>query len=432
MRRPRGRTLGAVALCLAVVAALGVVVARAVADGGSVTLLANWSGADETLFRTAVIQPFEKEEHIHVLYQGSSAESQVLDGDAEAGAPPDVAVLPGPGELAAYAHEGQIQPLDGLFDAKDFNAPWTAKVDGPAGAGAHYYWLPIKTDLKSAVWYPKGTSDAQLAAAAADPGSWCLGMVSGATSGWPATDWIEDILLQQAGPGAYQQWATGTLPWTDPRVERAWRTWGAMVGAGKDTYVRPALTRAYGAVSRTAVNGRAACTLEHQASFIRADKGWRTSAQLTGSDAQFKHSTDFVPGPHTTQDAWEVSGDLAAMFHDTPQAEKLIRYLARDDVQARWSLAQSAFSADHQVKQSVYATDAVTLAAARALDATGTVRCYDASDAMPAAMRDAFQLAALRYLADPSTLAHQLTTLDAVRQRKHAVWLPDVCSKDGG
>ncbi|BBA97227.1 putative secreted protein [Actinacidiphila reveromycinica] len=427
MRRPGGWTYGVIGLCLVVLAVVGAVVVRAVGDEGSVTLLANWSGQDERLFRQEVIEPFEAKEHIHVLYQGSSAESQVLDADAGAGAPPDVAVLPGPGELADYAATGQLQPLDDLFDAADFNAPWVAKVRGPAGAGAHYYWLPIKTDLKSTVWYPKGMAPERLAAAAARPGSWCLGMVSGATSGWPATDWIEDILLQQAGPDVYQRWAVGKLPWDDARVAHAWRTWGTLVGAGQARYVTPALTRRYDAVSRTAVKGGAACTLEHQSSFIRTDPGWADSAQPARSDARFTHSSALIPGPHASRDSWEVSGDLAAMLHDTPQARKLIRYLARSDVQARWSLSQAGFSADHEVARSVYAGDQVTLAAAKALDAPGTVRCYDASDAMPAVMRDAFELAALRYLADPSSLAHQLTTLEAVRQRRTMVWLPTVC-----
>jgi alpha-glucoside transport system substrate-binding protein len=432
MRRPSGRSYGIIGLCLVVVAVASVVVVRAVAWNGSVTLLANWTGNDETLFRRHVIEPFEAKEHIHVLYQGSSAESQVLDADVEAGTPPDVAVLPGPGELANYAKESQLQPLDGLIDANDFYAPWAPKVSGGPGAGVHNYWLPIKTDLKSAVWYPKGMPAAQRTAAAADPGAWCLGMVSGATSGWPATDWIEDILLQQAGPAVYDRWATGKLSWRDPRVERAWRTWGEMVGAGQDKYVAPALKRGYETVSRAStVKGGPRCTLEHQSSFIRADSGWSHGGDAVRTDADFLHSKDLIPGPHAAQDAWEVSGDLAAMLHGTSQARKLIRYLARPDVQQAWSLAQSGFSADSKVHKSAYDTDPVTYKAAGTLSAPGTVRCYDASDAMPAVMRDAFQRAAVRFLAEPSTLEEQLKILDGVSGREAAmVWLPEVCGGD--
>ena len=37
-------------------------------------------------------------------------------------------------------------------------------------------------------------------------GDWCVGIESGAASGWPGTDWIEDIVLRQAGPDSYNQW----------------------------------------------------------------------------------------------------------------------------------------------------------------------------------------------------------------------------------
>jgi alpha-glucoside transport system substrate-binding protein len=328
-------------------------------------------------------------------------------------------VLPGPGELAAYASQGRLQPLDGLIDTKDFDAPWTPMIPGKDKVPRDY-WVPIKTDLKSLVWYPDGMSAQQRGAYAADPGSWCLGLVSAATSGWPATDWLEDVLLQQTGRDTYEKWATGRLRWTDPAVRRAWQTWGAMVGAGKGSYTRPALDRPYDKVSRTEVNGRPPCTLEHQASFVRTEKGW-------SHDAGYVHSKELVPGARADQDAWEVSGDLAAVLHGTPQARKLISYLARSDVQARWSLSQAGFSADHAVDQSVYGTDPVTKDIAKIIDGPKTVRCYDASDAMPAVMRDAFELAAMRYFAEPTTLTEQLANLESVRQRHGLQWLPKVC-----
>jgi alpha-glucoside transport system substrate-binding protein len=34
---------------------------------------------------------------------------------------------------------------------------------------------------------------------------WCIELESGAASGWPCTDWIEDIMLRTAGPEKYHQ-----------------------------------------------------------------------------------------------------------------------------------------------------------------------------------------------------------------------------------
>ena len=58
--------------------------------------------------------------------------------------------------------------------------------------------MPLKVDGKSLVWSKEGTSSAE------DP-EWCVGLASQQTSGWPGTDWIEDILLHQAGPARYTE-----------------------------------------------------------------------------------------------------------------------------------------------------------------------------------------------------------------------------------
>jgi len=66
-----------------------------------------------------------------------------------------------------------------------------------------------------------------IAAGGATP--WCMGVSAQSTSGWPGTDWIENILLHQSGLDVYQEWATGRLPWTSPQVRQAWTTWGQVV-----------------------------------------------------------------------------------------------------------------------------------------------------------------------------------------------------------
>jgi alpha-glucoside transport system substrate-binding protein len=415
MRRPRPRTLGVLGVCLALLAAL-VVGVNAYRWNGSVTLLANWTGDDEKNFTAQVISRFEKKYRIHVIYQGSSAESQVLAADLETGTPPDVAVLPGPGELADYAYDGHLQPLDKLVGTKDFSTTWMPKVTGPHHR-THIYWVPVKADLKSMVWHPATLSSGQLAAAAAKPDAWCLGMGSGATSGWPGTDWLEDILLQQAGWKVYSQWATGNLSWSDQRVQRAWTTWGALVGAGTP-HISEALTTDYDKASGGAAKRPATCRLEHQASFVR--DSWQ---KVHGTYAA---SAEVLPEADPNANRWEVSGDLAAMLRDTPQASLLIQYLASDTVQRAWNTTKSGFSANKKVLRDAYKGDQTAERIATTLSDPSAELCWDASDAMPPAMRDAFTLAALRFLAT-GDLKTQLTVLETVRARRDPARLTSVC-----
>ena len=42
---------------------------------------------------------------------------------------------------------------------------------------------------------------------------WCVALESGAASGWPGSDWLEDIVLRQDGADFYNNWAAGKAKW---------------------------------------------------------------------------------------------------------------------------------------------------------------------------------------------------------------------------
>ncbi|WP_445399385.1 ABC transporter substrate-binding protein [Streptomyces sp. LE64] len=405
MRRPRPRTLGILCACLALLGPAVVAEVRgAVGWRGSVTLLAGWSGEEREQFEEHVVEPFERTHRIDVVYQGSSALSQVLAADMAAGNPPDVVILPGPGELLSYALDGRLHPVDDLFDAGHYDDIWVPEVSVPGRPGRHAFWLPVKIGLKSMVWY---AGERPAAGAAGDRERWCLGMESGATSGWPGTDWVEDVLLHQAGPRTYEKWARGELAWTDPAVRRAWTTWGELVGAGEE-HVRPALTTAFGKECP-------AGNPEHQGAF-RTDH-WRRK----GGD--FVHFSEVLGGAGPRTRAWSVSGDLAALVNPTEEGRQLIRYLADPDTALPEHRANEEAAPEGD-------RDATRRRIAGILrGAPGQPRCWDASDTMSRALRDAFHLAVLRHLVDPAELDVQLGRLQRLQQLGGGHDLP-VCSHD--
>ncbi len=71
---------------------------------------------------------------------------------------------------------------------------------------------------------------------------WCVGFQSEGSTGWPATDWMEDIMLRTAGPEVYDQWRTHEIPFNDASVLNAIDTFGDVMfadgyvlgGAGRD------------------------------------------------------------------------------------------------------------------------------------------------------------------------------------------------------
>jgi DNA-binding SARP family transcriptional activator/ABC-type glycerol-3-phosphate transport system substrate-binding protein len=61
----------------------------------------------------------------------------------------------------------------------------------------------------------------------------CLELAFPGNDGWPATDWVEMVVLRTAGPEFYDSWILHQVPFDDPVVVEAIRTIGKMVhGAG--------------------------------------------------------------------------------------------------------------------------------------------------------------------------------------------------------
>src|SRR5690606_41349199 len=95
----------------------------------------------------------------------------------------------------------------------------------------------IKAAVEGIIWYNPNvwtggdadSGDDVVAAASAHEGAeagWCIGLKSGAPSGWPGTDWIEDFVIRQSGPEVYDAWYQGQHPWTSPEIRAAFEEIG--------------------------------------------------------------------------------------------------------------------------------------------------------------------------------------------------------------
>lgn len=415
---------------LLVVVLLGGVACSAGAKG-TVTVLASWTGAEEDDFRK-VLQAFTDKTGIAFDYRGTRALDQVLTSDVQRGTPPDVAVLPNPGSLAGYVRQGKLKPLGDVLGEQPTGSWQTLEKVGTQ----QQYGVAVKADLKSAVWYatanlpgPKPATWAELLALSgkltADGRTpWCLGLGAPPTSGWPGTDWIEDILLHTAGPEFYQDWAAGKVEWTAPEIRKAWTDWGALVtpaGAVRGGAAAALLTDFVDA-GRPLFTTPPGCLLEHQASFIMG--GYR-APRADGTAPEPARDFDFFrfPGPQVA----EVSADLAGMFTGTPQARELMKFLASDEAQRIWPGVHrgNVFSVSKTVT-GVYDDD-VSRRVAQTL--TEGQLCFDASDLMPATMTDAFYRAVLEYVNNPGRLPDLLGQLETVRRGIPDGWLDVPCGQ---
>ena len=171
-----------------------------------------------------------------VKYTGTRDINAVLTTGVASGILPDLAGLPGPGQMADFAKAGALKPLDDVLDIATYKADTSPALVALGTVDGKITGVFIKAAVKGLIWYnpdvykagePTSWDDLQAkgkAAAAAiggDAKTWCVGLEYGAASGWPGTDWIEDIVLRQAGPDIYDQWVAGTLKWSSPEIKAA-------------------------------------------------------------------------------------------------------------------------------------------------------------------------------------------------------------------
>jgi len=286
----------------------------------------------------------------------------------------------------------------------------------------------IKASLKGPIWYdpktfdkvsggstPKTLDDLMTLAdkiAASGTTPWCIGFESGAASGWPGTDWLEDIVLRQSGPDVYDQWYQGKIKWSSAQIKQAWQTWGKIVGNAKQVFGGSAtmLTTNFGDAGNPIFSNPPKCYLMHQGSFItdffvKANPGIKPVEDFNffmfpDIDAKYAGSA-------------EVAGDLFGMFKDSPQARALIKYLTTPAAQAIWVKRGGALSPNSKVAAEIY-PDKLSQQQAQIITSAKTVR-FDASDLMPEAMNNAFWKAILDFVQNPGGLDGILANLDSVQ-----------------
>jgi alpha-glucoside transport system substrate-binding protein len=394
--------------------------------GGTIDMLGVWAGSELDNFN-AVLKPFQDATGIKVDIESTRDLNAVLTTRVEGGNPPDIAAAPSAGVAASWAAEGKLVDLTDVVDMnqmkQDYAQSWLDLGTTPDGK---LYQIFAWSALKGPIWYdpktydgpnpPKSWDELQAwAKQKADSGTtpWCMGLEAAAASGWPGTDWIEDIVLRQSGPQVYDQWWQGKIPWTSPEIKSAFEVFGSiatdpkMVNGGPTTV----LTLNFGNGGDALFTNPPGCYLHHQATFITDFFVKNNPAIKPVTDFNFFAFPDINPAYSGSE---EVVGDSFAMYKDTPQGRALIKYLTSPEAQSIWVHLGGKLGVNKRVPLDVYPDDLARNAGKIIADAK-TVR-FDASDLMPSAMNDAFWKAILDYVQNPGNLDSILANLDSVQK----------------
>ncbi|PYG27601.1 maltose-binding protein /trehalose-binding protein /sucrose-binding protein [Pelagimonas varians] len=334
------------------------------AGAEQLTISGPWLGADEENVQK-VLDVFRASSGIDVSYVGSDSFEQQIIIDAESGSAPNIAVFPQPGLASDMASRGFLTPLaDGTGDwIKENYAAGQSWVDLGTYAGKdgadNLYGFFYKVDLKSLVWFvPENFEDAgyevptsmedlkalsdQIVADGGTP--WCIGLGSGGATGWPATDWVEDLLLRTQTPDVYDGWVSNEIPFTDERIVGAIEEFGAF--ARNDDYVAGGAGAVASTDFRDSPKGMFAsppqCYMHRQASFIPA---FFPEGTVVGEDADFFYFPSYA-GKELGNPVLGA-GTLWAITNDSPEAHKFVEFLQTAEAHETW-MALKGFLTPHK------------------------------------------------------------------------------------
>ncbi|RUT31230.1 carbohydrate ABC transporter substrate-binding protein [Arsenicitalea aurantiaca] len=370
-------------------------------SGQTITVFGPWLTEDQEHFE-AVIAPFEEATGADVQYAGSDSFEQQIVIDTQAGSPPNIAIFPQPGLAADLAARDLLVPLgdetrEWVLENYAAGQSWVDLGTYANSAGEDdLYGFFYKVDVKSLVWYvPDNFADAgyeipetledllalseQIVADGGTP--WCIGLGSGAATGWPATDWVEDLMLRINTPEDYDAWVSNELPFNDPKVIEAIELFGTF--ARNEDWVDGGSAAVASTDFRDSPGGLFTvpprCYMHHQASFIPS---FFPEGTELGVDADFFYMPAFAE-----RDLGQPvlgAGTLFAITQDSEGARAFIDYLKTVEANEIWMGRAGMLTPHTGVNPDAYASAAARGQGEILLNAT-TFR-FDGSDLMPGAV----------------------------------------------
>jgi alpha-glucoside transport system substrate-binding protein len=347
--------------------------------------------------------PFEECTGVDVTYEGSKEFEAQLIVRVQSGNAPDIAYLPQPGLLGTLVADtgAVVEPAQQTVDQVDeyFDEGW--KLYG--AVDDTFYAAPLGSNSKSFVWYsPSAFEEAgyeipttweemialsdQIVAdnPDGDVKPWCAGIGSGDATGWPATDWMEDVFLRDLGVEAYDQWISNEIKFNSPEVAGVLEKVGTILK--NDDYVNGGFGNVVTIASTTFQDGGlpildGACLMHRQASFYQANWPEGTTVAEDGQVYAFY----FPANEGAAEKPVLVGSEFVAAFADRPEVQAFQTYLASPD----WANNKAKVSGPGWVSANLgldpenLVSPIDKLAAEQFQDPEAVVR-FDASDLMPA------------------------------------------------
>ncbi len=408
MRALRALTIGAIASILAVGAASAGDMPKELSDalagkmkGTTVTAFGAFADADEVKFNENV-KAFEEATGIDIKYESSKQFEATIATRVDAGNVPDIVDFPQPGLMGSMAKTGKLIPVTNYMSPDylkgQYIQSWLDMATKPNADGKPtMVGVWERVNVKSLVWYPKKAFDEagytipktwddmqklqdQIVADGDTP--WCIGIESGAATGWPVTDWIEEIMLRTTSLDNYDKWTTGQLKFSSPEVKHAADVMASIFFNDKYVYggTKGIVSTSFGDAPAPMFDDPPKCWLHKQGNFITSffpkDKNLQPGVDY---DFFYLPPIDLAYGRPAL-----VGGDIWAMFKDRPETRAVMQWFSRAEHLKAW-LASGGTIAPQRDAQLDWYGNKIDRGVAEILANATSVR-FDGSDLMPGAV----------------------------------------------
>ncbi|MEX1157656.1 MAG: ABC transporter substrate-binding protein, partial [Thermomicrobiales bacterium] len=345
------------------------------------------------------LRAFEEATGIDIQYESSKQFEATISTRVDAGNVPDIVDFPQPGLMGSLATTGKLVDVT-TYMSEDYLKgqyidSWLDMATHPGSDGQPtMVGVWERVNVKSLVWYPKKAFDEagypipetwdelielqnQIVADGDTP--WCVGIESGAATGWPATDWIEEIVLRTTSLENYDKWTSGTLPFSSPEVKHAAEVLGAIWLDDKYVFGGPKgiVSTSFGDAPASMFDDPPRCWLHKQGNFITSffpqDKNLQASVDY---DFFYLPPIDAAYGKPAL-----VGGDVWAMFNDRPETRAVMQWFTRGEHLKTW-LASGGTIAPQRDAQLEWYGNEIDRGVAEILAGATSVR-FDGSDLMP-------------------------------------------------
>jgi alpha-glucoside transport system substrate-binding protein len=397
---------------------------------GSLHIMGLWGGEELNAFRE-VAAGWEKRTGGRVEFEGTRDITAVLRARVMGGNPPDLAILPNPALMKEFVRTGKLRAIEKILDIsqirKNYSNTWLhlGNVDGIL------FGLFVKASVKSTIWYNPNEFAANrweipktwgkllsLSKQIVEEGKtpWSIAVESGGASGWPASDWIQEIFLHESGPDLYDQWVEHRIPWTHEAVKSAFQKFGRI--ALTDEYINGGVQAI---LASNFIDGSYLPFLNPPRAYMYFLGGF-TQGFIAKQfpDLKPRKDYDFFPFPTIhPKYAGAVTGsaDAVVMFRDTASSRSFLKYMAMAEAWESWAKRGGYTSPARSMNLETY-SDPLAAKMARLL-MTSPIFRFDADDLMPAEVQKTFWKGAMDYLRNPEKVNTILQEIEEVAKEAY-------------